>query len=122
MAAALSLQRLVIRGESDTPPALVSGPMAERKRTKAERREAKLRRKAPQGPAAEPSEDGPAAPRDNVEERLTRLEAAIVTQSELTERLLERLDELLEEARRSESRAQEAAASRVAEGDEEELA
>ena len=96
--------------------------MAERKRTKAERREAKLRRKALQGPAAEPSEDASAAPRDGVEGRLARLEAAIVTQSELTERLLERLDELLEEARRSESRAQEVAASRVAEGDAEEHA
>jgi hypothetical protein len=96
--------------------------MADRNRTKAERREAKLRRKGLQGTAAEPSEDAPAAARDGVEERLARLEAAIVTQAELTERLLGRLDELLEEARRSESRAQEAAASRSAEDDAEQLA
>jgi hypothetical protein len=81
--------------------------------TKAERKEAKLRRKQRAGSAAPPLET--ATPGDDasdagIEERLARLEQAVVAQSQLSEELLEKLDEVLEEARKSARHAKTAAA------------
>ena len=65
---------------------------------KAERKQAKLRRKQ-RGAAQtdEPVADGSAA--DGIESRLASLEKAVAAQSELSERLLQKLDEVLQEAR-----------------------
>jgi hypothetical protein len=86
--------------------------MAERAKTKAERRQeaghaakaerkqAKLRRKqrgAAQAAEPAPATDGPAV--EGIESRLASLEKAVAAQSELSERLLQKLDEVLQEAR-----------------------
>jgi hypothetical protein len=62
--------------------------------TKAERKQAKLRRKHRADSAEGASGDG-------IESRLARLEQAVATQSELSEQLLAKLDEVLHEARKS---------------------
>jgi len=81
--------------------------------TKAERKEAKLRRKQRSGSAAAPLEGVTPAgdsPDDGIEQRLARLEQAVVAQSQLSEELLEKLDEVLDEARKSARHAKTAAA------------
>ena len=78
--------------------------------SKAERKQAKLRRK--ERAAAAPASG--AAAGDGIEERLARLEVAVAAQSKLSERLLEKLDAVLDEARRSESVAEAAAEDRGA--------
>ena len=81
--------------------------------TKAERKEAKLRRKQRTGSAAQPLETvtpGEDVSGDGIEQRLARLEQAVVAQSQLSEELLEKLDEVLEEARKSARHAKTAAA------------
>lgn len=81
--------------------------------TKAERKEAKLRRKQRAGSTAPPLETatpGDDAPATGIEDRLARLEQAVVAQSQLSEELLEKLDEVLEEARKSARHAKTAAA------------
>jgi hypothetical protein len=60
--------------------------------SKAQRKEAKLRRKQPD--ATVPAGDG-------IESRLARLEQAVAAQSELSERMLDKLDEVLRGSRRS---------------------
>ena len=85
--------------------------MAERTKTKAERRQeaghaakaerkqAKLRRKQRgDAQAAEPAAAEGAAV-DGIESRLASLEKAVAAQSELSEQLLQKLDEVLQEAR-----------------------
>jgi hypothetical protein len=88
--------------------------------TKAERKEAKARRKQRSGSASPPLEavtpavEGASAVEggsgDGIEQRLERLEQAVVAQSQLSEELLEKLDEVLEEARKSARHAKTAAA------------
>jgi len=85
--------------------------MAERTKTKAERRQeadhaakaerkqAKLRRKQRgDAQAAEPAAAEGAAV-DGIESRLASLEKAVAAQSELSKQLLQKLDEVLQEAR-----------------------
>lgn len=72
--------------------------------TKGERKQAKLRRKQRAGSAAQPADPMAAAEEssgDGIELRLARLEQAVATQSELSERVLGKLDEVLHEARKS---------------------
>jgi hypothetical protein len=88
--------------------------------TKAERKEAKLRRKQRSGSAAAPLEGAtPAgdALDEGIEQRLARLEQAVIAQSQLSEELLEKLDEVLEEARKSARHAKTAAAGPGPEGE-----
>jgi hypothetical protein len=91
--------------------------MAERRQTKAERRQAqggqqtkadrkqgKVRRKPEADSAAEvvePTAGADGSSDDGIELRLARLEQAVATQSELSEQLLGKLDEVLHEARKS---------------------
>ena len=68
---------------------------------KAERKQAKMRRKQRGGAQAagpDAAADGSAA--DGIESRLASLEKAVASQSELSERLLQKLDEVLQEARK----------------------
>ena len=106
--------------------------MAERRQTKAEKRQAqggqptkadrkqtKARRReqpdsageavAPTGGADESSDQG-------IELRLSRLEEAVATQSQLSEQLLGKLDEVLHEARKSARHAKTAVTRPGAEG------
>jgi hypothetical protein len=90
--------------------------------TKAERKQAKARRKQRAASTAEPLEptggaEGSSA--DGIELRLSRLEEAVATQSELSEKLLEKLDEVLHEARKSARHAKAAVTRSGDEGDEE---
>jgi hypothetical protein len=76
--------------------------MAEQNLTKAERRQAagtqrsKAERKQAKGRRKQSGTSG-----DGIESRLTRLEEAVASQSQLSEQLLGKLDEVLHEARKS---------------------
>ena len=86
--------------------------------TKAERKEARRKQRAgsasPPLEAVTPAVEGTSTVEGGsdvgVEQRLARLEQAVVAQSQLSEELLEKLDEVLEEARKSARHAKTAAA------------
>jgi hypothetical protein len=70
------------------------------RQSKAERRQAKGTRKGRAASAApEAGANGP--PDEGLETRLARLEEAVASQSELSKQLLGKLDEVLREARKS---------------------
>jgi hypothetical protein len=90
--------------------------------TKGERKQAKARRKQGAGSPAEAVEPMAAAegsPGDGIDVRLARLEEAVAAQSELSEQLLGKLDEVLHEARKSARLAKGAATQPGQEGREE---
>lgn len=90
--------------------------------TKAERKQAKARRKQRSGSTSQPLEPTAAAEgssADGIELRLSRLEEAVATQSELSAQLLAKLDEVLHEARKSARHAKAAVTRPGGEGDEE---
>ena len=69
--------------------------------TKAERRQARAERKGAVSPTAAATPgypEGDAAPLERIEQRLARLEAAVVTQAERSEVLLEKVEAILQES------------------------
>jgi hypothetical protein len=109
--------------------------MAQRKQTKAERRQAQAtageqaspgrkqgkgrKREAravtpPAEPTAAPTD---AVPEEGIEARLARIEEAVAAQSELSEELLGKLDDVLAEARKSARLGKAAATRSDGEGD-----
>jgi hypothetical protein len=104
---------------ADSNPTKAERRQAATHATKAERKQAKLRRRQEASATAEPVEHiAPAATGsgDGIEGRLMRLEQAVATQSELSERLLAKLDEVLHEARRSSRHAKAAVTQTGEEG------
>jgi len=84
--------------------------------SKAERREAKLRRKRGDDSAAEPARPdapGKGASGAGIEARLARLEQAVATQAELSERLLAKLEEVLPQGKKATRRKKGAAGTPV---------
>jgi hypothetical protein len=86
------------------------------RQTKAERRQAKGTRKARGAPeAAEAGANGP--PDEGLEARLSRIEQAVASQAALSEQLLGKLDEVLHEARKSARHAKTAVTRPDGDGD-----
>jgi hypothetical protein len=69
---------------------------------KADRKQAKLRRRQQAGSAARPAEPSDQSSGDAIQSSLARLEQAVAAQSQLSEQLLAKLDEVLHETRKSE--------------------